>query len=599
MSVIDEVKQKTDIIEIIGQYATLTKAGRNFKALCPFHSEKHASFFVYPEQQSWHCFGACGTGGDAFSFVMKKEGIEFGDALRLLAERAGVTIPTTSTKAPGKEEREELYQINDAASLYFHNLLLNATAGEKARNYVTSRGFSPKTISDFQLGFSLDRWESLKQYLLERNYTEDKLLEAGLIIQADNGKTHDRFRSRLIFPIRDNRGRTIGFGARALDDSQPKYLNSPQTPLFDKSSILYGIDLAASAIRQHDMAIIVEGYIDVITAHQNGINNVVASMGTAVTETQVAMLKKLSKNLVLALDADIAGEEAMLRGVSYENILNAEVRVITLPEGKDPDDVIKEDASVWQQLVAEAQPIVDYTFDMVTAKLDLSTARDKPQAVERLLPIIAAIKETVRQSHYLQKLARLTDVPLHIIENALNKSKSSPVRSRRSEPRQSALPSARLSLVSDRCEEDSLSLLLQNPELKASGTDLLPEYFEHSENREIFTAWRQSDDIEALKEKLDITLHEYLDSLVSKSLFSTQLEQRYAEYVRQLRKKFLKSLEAKRAEHFAIEAASGGTVAELAKLEQEGIAPSIGLREIYSPQKSVESRAKEVRNEHR
>jgi len=386
MSVIDEVKQRTDIVEVITRYVSLKKAGRNLVGLCPFHSEKHPSFFVYPEQQSWHCFG-CNTGGDVFSFVIKKENIDFGEALRLLAERAGVTIPSKFEREEGKGEKERLYQVNEAAAQYFHNLLLTSPAGEKARSYVANRGFSAKTIADFQLGFSLNSWESLKQYLLERGYTEGELSTAGLAVEAEDGKTHDRFRNKLMFPILDIRGRVIGFGARVLDDSLPKYINSPQTPLFDKSSNLYGINLAAAGIKQQEVAVIVEGYMDVITAHQNGFNNVVASMGTSVTEKQVSFLKKrLTKNMILALDADAAGEEAMLRGVSYENTLGAEVRVVVLPEGKDPDDVIKEDVKILQQLTEDALPIVDYTFNMVTAKLDLTTARDKSLAADKLLP---------------------------------------------------------------------------------------------------------------------------------------------------------------------------------------------------------------------
>ncbi len=342
MGVIDEVKQRTDIVEVIGQYVPLTKAGRTFKALCPLHGEKHPSFFVYPEQQSWHCFGACNTGGDVFSFIMKKEGIDFGEALRRLAEKAGVTISSRFEQEAGGEEKQRLYQVNEAVAQYFHNLLLNSPAGEKTRGYVARRGFTLKTIADFQLGFSLDSWEALKQYLVERGYTEKELLTAGLVIETEAGGTHDRFRNRLMFPIHDSRGRTIGFGARVLDDSLPKYLNSPQTPIFDKSSSLYGINLATPAIRQQDMAVIVEGYMDVITAHQNGFNNVVASMGTAVTENQVSAVKKLTRNIALAFDADVAGEEAMLRGVGYENVLDAEVKVIVLPQGKDPDDIIKE-----------------------------------------------------------------------------------------------------------------------------------------------------------------------------------------------------------------------------------------------------------------
>ncbi|MBM4432909.1 MAG: DNA primase, partial [Chloroflexi bacterium] len=290
MSTIDEVKQKTDIVDIISQNVRLTKTGKTMRGLCPFHTEKHPSFYVYPEQQSWHCFG-CNNGGDVFSFIMKKQGIEFGDALRFLAERAGITIISKSEPETGKKEKERLYQINLAAAQYFHNLLLNSPAAEKARNHLSGRGISSKTIVDFQLGYSLSNWDALRQYLLERGYSEDELLNAGLIVQAEGGKTHDRFRNRLMFPIADSKGHFIGFGARALDDSMPKYLNSPQTPVFDKSSILYGIDKAATAIRQKDMAVIVEGYMDAITAHQNGFTNVVASMGTSITEKQVSVLK--------------------------------------------------------------------------------------------------------------------------------------------------------------------------------------------------------------------------------------------------------------------------------------------------------------------
>jgi DNA primase len=383
MGVIDEVKQRTDIVEVVSQHTTLTKAGRTFKGLCPFHTEKHPSFFVYPEQQSWHCFG-CNTGGDTFSFVMKKQNIDFGEALRLLAQRAGVTIPSRFEPQAEEKEKERLYQVNEAAAQYFHDLLLSSPAGKKARDYVASRGLSLETITNFQLGFSPNKWEALKQHLLEIGYAESVLLEAGLLVETEEGKKHDRFRNRLMFPIHDIRGHVIGFGARALDDSLPKYLNSPQTPTFDKSRSLYGINLAAQAIRQQELAVIVEGYTDVITAHQNGFDNVVASMGTAVTEKQVFTLKRLTKNMVLSLDADAAGEEATLRCASYEDILESEIKVIIMPEGKDPDDVIKEDTKNWQHMLAEALP-VEKTFDNAVAKLDLGTARDKLLAVERLL----------------------------------------------------------------------------------------------------------------------------------------------------------------------------------------------------------------------
>ena len=590
MSVIDEVKQRTDIVEVIGEYVRLTKAGRTFRGLCPFHSEKHPSFFVYPEQQSWHCFGACNTGGDVFSFIMKKQGIDFGEALRLLAQQGGVTIPSRFEPDTKKEEKERLYQVNEAAAQYFHNLLVNSPAGEKARNYVASRGFSLKAVTDFQLGFSLNSWDGLKQHLTERGYTEGELLTAGLVIEAEAGGTHDRFRNLLVFPIHDIRGHITGFGGRVLDDSLPKYINSPQTPTFDKSSSLYGINLAAATIRQQSLVVIVEGYMDVITAHQNGFNNVVASMGTSVTEKQVGALKRLTKNMALALDADAAGEEASLRGVGYENILDAEVKVIILPRGKDPDDVIKGDAKLWQHLLEEALPVIDYTFNMVTAKLDLTTARDKSLAVDKLLPIITEIKNTVRQAHYLQKLARLVKVNEHSLEASLGRIKPSQRRRPVKEPKPEAVTHALHPLLSSPLEEYCLALLLQHPELKGRDEGLLPEYFENSENREIFITWQQADNLSSLKERLDSAIWEHLDYLITKSLPANQIEQKYANCVLRLQEKFLRNLEAKREEVLALEAESGGTAAELAKLEEQGIEVSIQLGKVFAQKSHEEKR---------
>jgi DNA primase len=579
MGVIDEIKQRIDIVDVVSQYAKLTKAGRTFRALCPFHSEKNPSFFVYPEQQSWHCFGACNTGGDVFSFIMRKQGIDFGEALRLLAQRAGVTIPSKFEPGGESEERQRLYQANEAAAQYFHNLL-NSPAGEKTRGYVLGRGFSLKTIADFQLGFSLDSWDALKQHLINRGYNEAELLTAGLIVEAESGKTHDRFRGKMMFPIFDARGRITGFGARVLDDSLPKYINSPQTPIFDKSSTLYGINLAKDAIRQQNLAVIVEGYMDVITAHQNGFTNVVASMGTAITEKQVNILKRLTKNMALALDADAAGEEAMLRCVGYENTLDAEVKVIILPRGKDPDDVIKEDAKAWQELLKEALPIVDYTFNMVTSELDLTTAKGKSLAVDKLLPIIAEIKDPVRQAHYLQKLAHLLKVSERSIEAALARIRPKQGRGRE-EPKQEALTHLQ-PLLSSPIEEYCLALLLQHSELKASTQELSPEYFENSENREIFIAWQRSDKIESLKAGLEPEIHEHLDSLLTRKLLNNRIEQKYAECALRLREKFLRSLMGKIEAALALEAQSGDRAAELAKLKEQGIAVNMQLAEVLA-----------------
>jgi DNA primase len=596
MSTIDEVKQKTDIVDIISQDVRLTKSGRTMRGLCPFHTEKHPSFFVYPEQQSWHCFG-CNNGGDVFSFIMKKQSIEFGEALRFLAERAGITITSKSEPETDKKEKERLYQINLAAAQYFHNLLLNSPTAEKARNHLSSKGISSKTIADFQLGYSLNSWDALRQYLLERAYTEAELLTAGLIVQAEGGKTHDRFRNRLMFPIADNKGRIIGFGARALDDSLPKYINSSQTPVFDKSSILYGIDKAATAIRQKDMAVIVEGYMDAITAHQSGFTNVVASMGTSITEKQVGILKNLSKNITLALDADAAGEEAMLRCVTYENSLDTEIKVIILPSGKDPDDVIKQDAKTWQHMLDEALPIVDYTFNKVASEFDLTTAKGKAAAVDKLLPTISEIKNAVRRAHYLQKLAQLVKVSEQSLEATLSRMKRAQPRR---QPQQFEKPAtagqALRPLFSSPIEEYCLALLLQHPELKARSQELPSEYFESSENREVFLACQQTEDIKLIRERLDSALHEHFDSLIVKSLPATQIEQKYNDCVLRLREKYLRSLEAKKEAVLAMEAATGGTTAELAKLQEQGIEASSKLREVFAQRDQGRPRGKGGKN---
>ena len=588
MSVIDEVKQRTDIVEFASQYTTLTKAGRNFKGLCPFHSEKHASFFVYPEQQSWHCFGACSTGGDVFSLIMKKEGLDFGEALRRTAERAGVTIPPRGRQAADKEKNERLYQANEAAAEYFHDLLLNSPAGEKARNYVAKRGISAKAINAFQLGYSLNSWDSLKQHLLERGYTDSELVEVGLVIETEPGASHDRFRNKLMFPIHDAKSRTTGFGARALDDTMPKYTNSPETPLFDKSGCLYGIDLAREAIRQQDSAVIVEGYMDVIAAHDNGFGNVIASMGTSITDKQVRILKKFIKNIVLALDADTAGEKATLRSLGYENLLDTEIRVAILPDEKDPDDIIKENAETWRLIINNAIPIFDYVLERNISGFDLSTMEGKYSTIESFLSLIKEVQDNVHHRYSLKKLHmsdHYTKKLADLVGSSHQEIKSYIATYLKTQPfkkySQEILASTRISLLSNPCEEYCLALLLQHPELKHLSGNLLPEYFENSENREIFNTYQRIEDASSIKDELDNTIWEHFDNLMKRSLLPNNIEKRLSDCVLRLREEFLRRLERKREVVFASEAASSGSGAELNKLEEQGTEGSAQLRDIF------------------
>jgi len=579
MSVIDEVKQKLDIVEVVSQHITLTKAGRNFKARCPFHEEKTPSFFVFPERQSWHCFGACGTGGDVFSFVMKQQGIEFGEALRLLARQSGVTVPSRIERDTRKDEREHLYQVNKAAAEFFHDQLLTSPAAAGARDYLTKRGFTTETTSNFQLGFSPDSYEALQKHLKEIGYAEQELLDAGLLVETDDGRTRDRFRGRLMFPIHDSRGNTTGFGARALDDSMPKYTNSPQTLVFDKSGTLYGVDLATATIRKQDQVIIVEGYMDAITAHQNGCNNMVASMGTAITERQVTTLKRLTKNVVLALDADAAGEEAMLRCVDYENILDTEIRVALLPEGKDPDDVIREAPEKWQEMVDNAVPVVDFTFRTKTTRLDMTAAGDQSKAVHELAAIIARMKDPVRRDHYIRRLEILTKTRYNIIEGVV-KEYMAPSKQSKTKKEPTTIRTTRL-LFSNPLEEYCLRLLLHHPELVDMSEGLLPEYFRNSQNREIFMAWQQAKDLPLLKENLDPALWEQVESLVSLDVIDNKVEDKLANVILRLRKQYLRDQQEERAAAFAAATEQEGTGADLAKLQEVGIEDTTQLQEVF------------------
>ncbi len=433
MSVIDEIKDRLDIVEVISAYVPLKRAGRNYKGLCPFHGEKTPSFVVFPDTQGWHCFGACATGGDIFSFVMKRENLDFGEALAFLANKAGVELKAREDAGPEEGKLERLRALVADAAIYFHYLLIKAPEADIARKYLERRGLTQQTWETWQLGYALDSWDALKDRLTAKGYSLAELDEAGLVIKREDGSSYyDRFRGRLMIPIRDSQGRSIGFGARMLKEDpnrpQPKYINSPQTPLFDKGNVLYGLDMARKAIREANLAIIVEGYMDVLGSYQAGVANVVAGMGTALGEAQMRQLKRYTGNITLALDPDAAGDHATVRGLetarqalerSWENVigptglvrqesrLNAQLRIATLPDGLDPDELALQDADRWRQVIAEARPIVDYYMDMVAREEDLTTARGKSNAVSRMAPLIREISDRVERAHYTQILARL------------------------------------------------------------------------------------------------------------------------------------------------------------------------------------------------
>ncbi len=603
MDTIEEIKQKLDIVEIISSYTNLQKSGRNFRALCPFHSEKTPSFFVFPEKQSWHCFGACGTGGDIFSFIMKKEGFDFGHALTLLAGKAGVNLSRIEKKDEESEQgKNRLIEINETATSYYHHLLCNTLVGQNARDYLKNRGISAEIINKFSLGFSPDSFEETSKYLLSKNFQQNELYAAGLVLKRDNGTFYDRFRNRLMFPIKSIRGNTIGFGARVLDDSLPKYLNSPQTIVFDKSSSLYAIDKAKETIQKKDYVIIMEGYMDVLTAHQFGYENAVASMGTAIGDRQLALLKKLTRNIFIALDCDTAGKEADLRTAETlpfaENILsvddnndifNYHVRVIVPAQGKDPDEQIRRNPAEWSQSIEKAQPIMSFVVSTAKEKIASGDINTKALITDNLLQFVSKIENSIVRGHYIQEIARIIKMRPSELSDEVNSIRR---KSKRKNVKHFTDIRSNADLVLSYCqiEEYCLSLLIRFPELREEATVLNQNYFEHDENKEIFIKWQLSKDQTSLKNNLDSFLHPHLDRLLKRSFppaiadSEDKRREDLLECIIRLREKLFKSLAAKKAEILATEAEFGGNSADIIKLEEQGIEESIKLKQNFTEQ---------------
>ncbi|MCF6277403.1 MAG: DNA primase [Anaerolineales bacterium] len=437
MSSIDEIKDRISIEDIVSESGVkLRGSGRVKSGFCPFHDNKRTpSFAVWPEAGLWKCYGECNEGGDVFKFVMKKEGWDFKEALQHLAEKAGVKLQQyTPQQEEQREASDHLRTLLDEVALFYHQQL-KTDAGQHAYAYLREkRGLSDKTIEKFGLGYSPKGWDNILKHFTARGYSADDLMDAGLLSQNDQGRRYDRFRDRLMIPIRDARGRMAGFGARTMDpDGQPKYLNSPQTALFDKGRLLYGLDRAKKAIRASDQAVIVEGYLDVITPHQSGFENIVAPMGTALTEDQLRMLKRYTpgNHIVLALDPDAAGQKAILRGLDaarqsldretelrfdargylrHEARLQADLRVANLPDELDPDEIVLRNPHEWAEIIANAKPIVTHVMETLAAGRDLDDPKVKSDIAVQVLPLIADLPNPIERETFRQQLARMLKV---------------------------------------------------------------------------------------------------------------------------------------------------------------------------------------------
>ena len=485
MTLVDDIKASIDIVDLVSETVQLRRAGRTFKAPCPFHTERTPSFVVDPTRQSWHCFGACSEGGDIFSWIMKTEGVEFREALRTLADRAGLRLTPMDARAEERAKQlDRLRNVNEATATFYRHQLQQAPEAESARAYVAQRGLDPEIIEAFDVGYAPEQSDALTGHLRARGFTTEELIAAGVAIETTNGPI-DRFRSRMMFPIRDPQGRCVGFGGRALDGADAKYLNTAQTELFDKSGLLYGLERAREAMRKEDQIIIVEGYMDVIAAHQHGQRAVVASMGTSLTEKQVALIRPLTRNILLALDADAAGMAATQRGIEttrkavgtekvpvldarglvrMQDQLAADIRIIALPAGQDPDDLIRREPEQWALLVREAPGYLDYRFGAAKQSHNMEDARARAGLLEDLAPLVAAISDPVVRAEYVDRLAVLVRIDPATLRARLSRAGNSPNRSLQPER-------AVLARRHNPQTEFLLKLLCNRPEIVA---DLIP-----------------------------------------------------------------------------------------------------------------------------
>ena len=574
MTVVDDIKGRLDILEVVSRHVTLQRSGRSYKANCPFHEERTPSFFVFPDRQSWRCFGGCASGGDVFSFVMRAENLEFGEVLRRLAQQTGVALP----RRERRDEQQNVSQINEAALTYFQRQLASAQ-GSQARDYLEQRGLDRVNIEKFELGLSPPDGESLNNHLLHQGFSAEHLVLAGVVRAGEDGRHRDLFRDRLMMPIRNGQGELSGFGARTLGEAEPKYLNSPRSVVFDKGRILYGLHLAKEAAIQQGI-VVVEGYMDAIAAHQHGFNNVVACMGTALTEHQVTEIRRLTHRVTMALDPDAAGRQATLR--SLENswrVFQArvagkaqgttlfqlqdmpEIRVALLPAGEDPDQLIRRSPQEWAELVEGASPLFNYVLEALSDQVDAATPQGKARLVELLFPLVAAVPEPAQQDHYFQLLAS----HLGVTQETLQASVGRPTAARRSRSvassSPSATPSAFAKLDQDPVEDYCLAVMLRYEELGEVAEALRPEYFRRMENREIFARWRlaRQQGVEGplapwLKETIDDELSEHLASLLERSLPPLESPRRPAAFqdaVGRLEERHLKEMKIEEGMRFA------------------------------------------------
>lgn len=467
---IEDIKRRIDIVEFIGSYVTLKKAGTNYKGLCPFHNEKTPSMMVSPEKQIFKCFG-CNEGGDVFSFLMKIEALGFGDALKTLAAKAGVTLKPrhfeklTPGEQPGQKSR--LIELNELAAKLFHKVLVDHPKAVKAREYLEGRGITPETINSFNLGYAPNSWDFLIRFAESHGYTEKELLAAGLAVRKNqidsnsgNRQSYDRFRGRITFPICNVLGSTVAFTGRDLEDREnsPKYLNSSESPVYHKSLIIYGLDKAKFDIKKTDQVIIVEGQMDVVACHQAGFKNVVATSGTSLTKEMLMTLSRYTFNIYFCFDGDSAGQLALKRAISMAGELDLSCKVVIISgDFKDPDEAIKADPKNWTTAVENAKPALEYLIDL--SSLALKDVNDKRGVQKEILPLIKLLKSETEKEYYIKYLATRLLVTEQSLMEELKRAKSSEYSSQKTENSQKGIEEVEEIGV----QEKLLAVLLENP----------------------------------------------------------------------------------------------------------------------------------------
>jgi len=524
MSTIDEVKAKIDIVDLVSEAGVkLRHAGKNYTGFCPFHDNKHTpAFVVWPESGTWRCFGQCNEGGDIFKFLMKREGIDFKEALNKLAGRAGVKVESfVSEKPEVKEAHEHLRVLLEDAVIFYQSQLFNHIT---ILTYLREkRGLTDATIETFGLGYAPSGYDNALKHFTQRNYSEQDLIDSGLLTEREDGKRYDKFRNRIMIPIRDENGKMAGFGARIVDPNDvPKFLNSPETPIFTKGRLLYGLDRARKPIRVADQAVIVEGYLDVIALHQAGYENVVSPMGTALTEDQLRLLKKSSRRIVLALDPDTAGQKAVLRGLDAarqamdregelgfdargllrnEARLQADLRVASMPDNLDPDEIVARDKDEWKRLIENAKPIVTHVMDSLAAGQNLNDAKVKNQIATQVLPLIEDLPNAMERDTYRQALSRMLKVDERTLIGTQAQRPVMRRRPRGADQSQRADRSVVAVNPTLRIESYCLGILLHRPDLlyrldkklqEADLTALDKEDFEYTDHQLLFGVVRMA-----------------------------------------------------------------------------------------------------------